>query len=176
MKTAKQKYADYRATDYWKQVVHEVKARAGWRCQICNSQHDLHAHHRTYENRGRELAHLDDLVCLCRRCHAIFHGVEEKAAKVRHAEQRRNMKPNGQEEIERDMPLVVDDTITLTKELVDRCRTNGVFTSATVLGLGLSGRDMTRGWPERLVGRSISRAHYRQALAGRYVYATPRRA
>jgi len=73
-------YNDYLLTDYWKAVAQAVKARAGYRCQICNSGLDLQAHHRTYEHRGKELDHLDDLTCLCRRCHGVFHGKEEAPA------------------------------------------------------------------------------------------------
>lgn len=67
-------YQTYLETDYWKQVSTAVKERAEYRCQVCNSPHDLQAHHRTYEHRGRELGFLGDLICLCRRCHGIFHG------------------------------------------------------------------------------------------------------
>ena len=55
-------YNDYLQTDYWKAVAVEVKKRAGYRCQVCNSQLDLCAHHRTYDHRGKELEHLDDLI------------------------------------------------------------------------------------------------------------------
>lgn len=67
-------YQIYLRTDYWHQVSQLVKDRAGHRCQICNSKQELHAHHRTYANKGNELEHLDDLTCLCRVCHGIFHG------------------------------------------------------------------------------------------------------
>jgi hypothetical protein len=66
-------YSDYLETPYWRQVSAAVKERAGFRCQICNSPHDLRAHHRDYRHRGRELEHLDDLTCLCNNCHSLFH-------------------------------------------------------------------------------------------------------
>lgn len=75
-----QRYADYLQSDYWKRVSDAVKAKSGYRCQVCNSPHDLQAHHRTYEHRGKELEHIDDLTCLCRRCHGIFHGHESKSS------------------------------------------------------------------------------------------------
>lgn len=68
------KYDEYLKTDYWKAVSDAVKKRAGWRCQTCNSQHDLVAHHRCYDHRGYEMNYLDDLTCLCSRCHKLFHG------------------------------------------------------------------------------------------------------
>jgi len=67
-------YNDYLTTDYWKEVSRRIKARAGWKCQVCNSPHGLEAHHRTYEHRGNEIEHLEDLICLCRKCHSSFHG------------------------------------------------------------------------------------------------------
>ena len=67
------KYTEYLQSSYWKQVARAVKARAGNRCQVCNSRKELCAHHRTYENKGNEMNHLDDLTCLCLRCHTLFH-------------------------------------------------------------------------------------------------------
>ena len=78
-------YNDYLQTDYWKAVAVEVKKRAGYRCQVCNSQLDLCAHHRTYDHRGKELEHLDDLICLCRRCHETFHGKQQAQELPRYA-------------------------------------------------------------------------------------------
>ena len=74
MTQAQKNYADYLTTDYWQKVSNAVKTRAGYRCQVCNSELDLQAHHRTYAHRGSEMDHLVDLICLCRRCHCIFHG------------------------------------------------------------------------------------------------------
>lgn len=68
------RYQEYLSSEYWQKVSDAVKAKAGYRCQVCNSPHDLQAHHRSYANRGRELEHIDDVTCLCRRCHEIFHG------------------------------------------------------------------------------------------------------
>lgn len=71
------KYSDYLKSAYWQAVSKVVKAKARYRCQVCDSPHDLNAHHRTYAHRGSELDHLDDLVCLCRRCHETFHGKDK---------------------------------------------------------------------------------------------------
>ena len=77
---SQQRYQQHLESDYWKQISTAVKARFGYRCAVCNSPHDLNAHHRTYDHRGRELEFIDDLICLCRRCHEIFHGKTESAA------------------------------------------------------------------------------------------------
>jgi 5-methylcytosine-specific restriction endonuclease McrA len=69
-------YQEYLQTEGWKARATYCKARAGWRCQICNKsggERDLHAHHRTYERLGDEWP--DDLTCLCESCHERFHGV-----------------------------------------------------------------------------------------------------
>jgi hypothetical protein len=67
-------YAEYLQTAHWKEISAKVKERAGNRCQVCNSDRALEAHHRTYENIFHELEHLSDLTCLCGRCHGLFHG------------------------------------------------------------------------------------------------------
>jgi len=73
-KNGKEQYADYRQGEHWRMVAADTKARAGGRCQICNSPDKLEAHHRTYERLGDELP--GDLTCLCRECHELFsqHG------------------------------------------------------------------------------------------------------
>ncbi len=47
-------YREYLHTDHWQQVRHAALARAGHRCQLCNSSHRLEVHHRTYTRRGVE--------------------------------------------------------------------------------------------------------------------------
>lgn len=165
------KYDEYLKTDYWKAVSDAIKRRAGYRCQLCNSQHDLCAHHRTYDHRGRELDYLDDLVCLCRRCHKIFHGIVPEPA----IPQKAKVKKGSQgyivgdiESTEKDMPE--GEAITLTDDLIARCRTNGAFTSATVRAFGLIPGNEARGWPARLVGKVLTREQFRQALRGRHIY------
>jgi hypothetical protein len=64
-------YDDYLRTIRWKRLSEETKRLAGFRCQICNSNKNLNAHHRTYERLGEELQ--SDLVCLCNACHKLFH-------------------------------------------------------------------------------------------------------
>jgi len=66
------KYEDYIQSKQWKAKADETKRLAGYRCQVCNSDEDLHAHHRTYERLGDELQ--SDLICLCAECHSLFHN------------------------------------------------------------------------------------------------------
>lgn len=164
-------YNDYLKTDYWKAVAQAVKKRAGYRCQICNSQHDLQAHHRCYDNRGNELKHLDDLTCLCRRCHAIFHGqlpqvkLEAKPKKERLSKLHKSVDESW---VESHMPR--EEIITLTYELIQQCRTDAyAFTNATLRALGVR-PPLIKGWVARLQGKTMTAMEYREALRGRYIY------
>jgi len=171
------KYDEYLKTDYWSQVTKAVKERAGWKCQVCNSPHDLQAHHRTYEHRGNELRFLDDLIAMCRRCHGVFHGkiaidpiakLEAPKRKPKQTKRRLKSQPIDPTRIVLDMPPN-DGEITLTRELVTRLRTNGSFTTATLEGLGVT--DLSTGWPKRLIGQRILASRYKAALEGRFQYA-----
>lgn len=160
-------YQDYLKTDYWKAVSDAVKKRADYRCQLCNSQHDLCAHHRTYEHRGRELEHLSDLTCLCRRCHEIFHGKQLPQTKLIQPPTKK--KPVIIQDIDRDMPKTQEGySIILNPELIARCLTKrGGFTNATINALGV--KSMVKGWNKRLIGKVISTDDYRKALEGRFI-------
>lgn len=66
-------YNDFLNTPYWKAVAERVKNKAKNRCQMCNSSENLNVHHRTYNNHGDELHHMEDLVCICKSCHQKYH-------------------------------------------------------------------------------------------------------
>lgn len=173
------KYDEYLKSEYWQLVSKAVKGRADFRCQVCNSQHDLQAHHRTYEHRGRELDHLSDLICMCRRCHGIFHGQLVPVAvstptptKPTERPIREHKKTKGyvvpHEPVDKDMPE--GESITLTKPLIRACMTSGTFTNATLRAFGVTRATMVAGWPSRLVGTILTRQQYRDALEGRFIY------
>jgi hypothetical protein len=63
-------YTEYLASEEWRERADLAKARAGHRCQVCNSATALNVHHRTYERLGREWD--CDLTVLCRACHELF--------------------------------------------------------------------------------------------------------
>ena len=65
-----QKYRRYLKSYDWQ--IHRQRAlkAAGYRCQVCNSEVDLEAHHRTYDNLYDEQP--GDLSILCAKCHGIF--------------------------------------------------------------------------------------------------------
>jgi len=64
-------YSDYLASAHWLKISEECKRLAGYRCQTCNSNKGLTAHHRTYQRLGEELS--GDLCCLCHICHTKIH-------------------------------------------------------------------------------------------------------
>jgi len=64
-------YEQYLRTDHWLKVRDAAIERANHRCALCNSEVNLHAHHRTYERLGRELP--GDITVLCSVCHDKFH-------------------------------------------------------------------------------------------------------
>lgn len=165
------KYGEYLKTEYWAVVSKEVKRRAKFKCQVCNSPHDLNAHHRTYENRGHEMEHLDDLVCLCRRCHEIFHGKDKPKPTAPHApepKKRGIVLKDDYYNHEADLPD--GEQIVFTRELVNRLKTKrGGFTNATLRAINIK-KPLVSGWPRLLVGKSISREGYRSALEGREVF------
>lgn len=65
------RYEEYINSPEWRARAEVCKAAAGYRCRVCNGQHRLNAHHRTYERLGNEDP--DDLTCLCDRCHTLYH-------------------------------------------------------------------------------------------------------
>lgn len=71
LQNRKPNYYEYIYSEEWKLKAKEAKKRAGFRCQLCNGEKELNAHHRTYDRLGSELP--EDITVLCRDCHAKFH-------------------------------------------------------------------------------------------------------
>ena len=68
-------YEIFLQTDYWK----IIKQRVLWescKCSQCGSWKNLQIHHKTYEHRGYEHLHLEDLQVLCKDCHELVHKDE----------------------------------------------------------------------------------------------------
>jgi hypothetical protein len=66
-------YPQYLTTTEWDERRRAAYRRAGYRCQLCNAENvELHAHHRSYQHRGRP-TEADDLIVLCARCHEQAH-------------------------------------------------------------------------------------------------------
>lgn len=73
MKLNELKYEDYLKTEYWKNLSESIKKEADYRCQICNSEDDLNVHHRSYKYKGFLELEKKDLICICEKCHSIYH-------------------------------------------------------------------------------------------------------
>lgn len=67
------KYDAFLKTPYWRALRAVIIDRDKGSCRNCTATTDLHVHHRTYEHRGFEFQHADDLTTLCSGCHAKFH-------------------------------------------------------------------------------------------------------
>jgi RNase P subunit RPR2 len=68
-------YREYLQSPEWKAIRDRRLRSAGYRCQLCNASSrdvQLNVHHRVYDHRGLEKD--NDLIVLCQRCHAKFHG------------------------------------------------------------------------------------------------------
>ena len=70
-------YATYIQSDEWRAKADAARARAGYRCQVCNQgEVQLDAHHRTYERLGSERP--EDITVLCHACHKLFESRRRK--------------------------------------------------------------------------------------------------
>lgn len=184
----KKQYYEYLKTDKWEAVRRAVMKRDGYSCRLCNSSIDLVAHHRTYKNVGNELNHLDDVTCLCKRCHEHFHCVTKiklefeqppkKAKRKKKQKAQPEPKPqpvrkhkNGGLNYQQQSPIEIptEDPIILTKENVNMLRTDaGGFTGATKgyfqdFGVNLQ----ISGWINRLTGKEMTRENYIKAADAR---------
>lgn len=65
------KYSDYLITEHWLHFKKQALIFFRNSCHLCGSNNYIDIHHKTYANRGRET--FNDVVCLCRDCHAKFH-------------------------------------------------------------------------------------------------------
>lgn len=74
----KVKYNNYLRSIYWLAVKRKVLLRDRFTCQDCGKKRLLQVHHLTYEHLGKEMAHLEDLVTLCKPCHEARHGIKRK--------------------------------------------------------------------------------------------------
>ena len=74
-------YKTFLKTRYWYAVRLKIQANAGGRCALCGSSATRKEIHReTYEHRGSEHLHLQDLQLLCDRCHGLIHATAKVVA------------------------------------------------------------------------------------------------
>jgi hypothetical protein len=73
---ARSDYEIFLLSDYWQGVRQQVLERDSHTCQACGATSHLHVHHLTYAHHGEEHLYLEDLITLCKHCHAKEHGIE----------------------------------------------------------------------------------------------------
>jgi hypothetical protein len=136
----------------------------------------LQAHHRTYEHKGDELNHLDDLICLCKKCHKNFHAVEREESRKF---QRKLSRPKFEPPSDPVPPSNRDkatNTRVIDSKIVESLKVKGGMTAATLKALGLSWNFTKQpNWLFKLRGRVITEESYQQALAGKKIRASKRR-
>lgn len=91
-------YQKYINSKWWREKRMERLKLDGFKCQLCGSGMNLNVHHINYENLGKE--NIDDIVTLCRSCHAKVHRTTEEELKT---------KPG---KIEKYRPVASDDYLT----------------------------------------------------------------
>ena len=64
-------YSDYLKTEHWHKKKQSFKVTVVRECLICRKRTDLHVHHISYKNIGREKN--GDLCLLCKDCHFGAH-------------------------------------------------------------------------------------------------------
>lgn len=73
-----EKYQAYIKSEEWKSLREVILKRDNYHCMCCGrtaeeSGTSLSIHHNNYDNLFDEANHLDDLVTLCKVCHASVH-------------------------------------------------------------------------------------------------------
>lgn len=66
-------YKDFVRTIYWKSIVMRRKWMDNFKCTRCGSSDNLCVHHLTYVHHGDERHHFEDLITVCKDCHAQLH-------------------------------------------------------------------------------------------------------
>lgn len=67
-------YIEFLKTRYWNELRILVLRERGFHCEECGGTFDkLQLHHITYEHRGLEIDHLEDVQLLCDPCHEAKH-------------------------------------------------------------------------------------------------------
>lgn len=78
------KYAAYMKSPEWKKNRYPALVRDGFKCAMCGTAKNLVVHHITYERLGHE--DMDDLITLCKDCHAKVHENDLAKKGANHAE------------------------------------------------------------------------------------------
>lgn len=196
----KDQYKKYLSTPKWKGISDFVKSRDEYKCKLCNTQHDLEVHHRSYQWIGKEKGHEVDLVTLCKRCHEMFHSkgisADEMLPKIKSNKKQSSRNKdleNLKAEVENlkranevlcgnqnahcipqnSIKIPDGNEIILDFELINNLTTDkGGVTGATINCFTEIGVNTKhKGWKSRAEGLVVSREWYVRAEKGRHLYA-----
>ena len=68
-------YKEYLQTPEWAKIRKQAFKKSNFKCELCYKGGELHTHHKRYPKRGTETQ--NDIIVLCRACHAHHHHVLE---------------------------------------------------------------------------------------------------
>jgi hypothetical protein len=88
-------YAEYLLSPEWIKIRRLVKNRDHKQCVWCGAKRALRVHHLTYEHIYKELEFLDDLVTICKNCHAWIHEKHDSPQEINKTERKRIKPPKG---------------------------------------------------------------------------------
>lgn len=111
-------------SDLWNKPFNEslkkdVKDRDGWKCVVCETEVDLHVHHKIPRNLGG-IHHKDNLVTLCASCHGAVETADiQRAFNKCWANYKKNkISKNIYEEVSRDKQLLKEEVETMLDKLL----------------------------------------------------------
>jgi hypothetical protein len=64
-------YRSYITSQEWRDRSLKCLADADHQCEVCGNSDELNTHHYNYHNLAKESE--NDLFCLCKRCHGLYH-------------------------------------------------------------------------------------------------------
>jgi hypothetical protein len=68
-------YPEYLNSKKWDDLKKIALERADYQCELCDAPYN-HIHHVKYPKRHKE-DHVDNLVVVCQKCHALLHGIRD---------------------------------------------------------------------------------------------------
>ncbi len=70
-------WSEYMNSRKWEDLRRKALQRADYKCELCGAPYKA-VHHIRYPKKYRE-DHVDNLIAVCGKCHAILHGIRDEA-------------------------------------------------------------------------------------------------
>lgn len=89
-------YQAFLLTPFWRELSLRKKMSVNFRCERCRRRQNLNSHHKFYRPDWFETK-IEDLICLCRHCHEVEHGLANPlpVVKIVHRPNRTKRKKKG---------------------------------------------------------------------------------